>query len=187
MSVIASIVDTLVSWVLTRILGSHPGGGKQTKCEALSGAKKDFGESFNVYYLTHRRRDEILAQPIWKHGLETLIVEGRSVRGKRSVDDDPLDACTYTIKGEIRNGKMILTDECDTDPNDFACIVYPNHRPMQRVGIWVGPGTQVGIAAGPIVLTKAVMTEDSLNEAARALQFLDRGTLSPIEEEHTLG
>jgi len=153
---------------------------KALKCLTGGNRNPDLSDIFHVYYLTNVCRSEALPKPIWKHGLEQLEVKRRTVKGKRSVRDDPADACDYTIVGEIRHGKMVLVDGCNKDAANFAHILYSDLSYTRRlVGIWLGIGAGMTVTAGAIILSKTMMTEEELNRASStALGFLTQGTFT---------
>lgn len=173
------IIQKVIAGLLTSGIVSFFRG----QCELLQRRlwnRTEYGElstQFHVYYLTNVRRNEPLSKPIWKHGLEHLKVTKRTVKGMRSVNDDPADVCDYTIIGEIRHNKMVLIDVCDKEQANFAYTLYSDLAYTRRlVGIWLGTGADMKVTAGAIILSKTTMTEDELNRSSSlALRFLARG------------
>lgn len=136
-------------------------GKKHQSYEHLSGR-------WNLYYLT--RASSISGDPFWVHGINALQVtpSGR-VRGETEIPGHPTSTLDYVIQGEIRHGRMILTDSCRQDDTEFASIIYPNLRPDTiLVGIWVGFDNDVRLVSGVAVLSRDELNGKDLNQAALA-------------------
>lgn len=125
-----------------------------------------------TWYEYHLTRDQSLGQtPFWARHEEQLdIQEGQFVSG-RSINLGHPARLQYSIKGEIRHGKMLLTYDCMQDPTEFVTIIYPDLLNRESlIGAWMGFDYQRNPAGGPIILSRQQRTTEELNQLLRSGQ-----------------
>lgn len=116
-----------------------------------------------VYYLA--RNESFYPEPFWVHGILKLKIKGYQIEGSSHIRDYSITKLDYIIKGEIRHGKMILTDVCLQDETDFASMVFSKLWCTSiLIGIWIGFDWQVQPTAAPIILSRNLLSEKDLNK-----------------------
>jgi len=137
---------------------------------------------WHLYFLT---RDAYVGdEPIWIHGLQELqVIHNNQVVGSTKIIDHPSSELHYEVHGEIRYGRMIITDNCIQDETEFASVILPNLRSATLLqGIWTGFDNNVHLISAPVILSRSEMTEDELNEAITKTTI----SLVPMSNSYTL-
>lgn len=119
------------------------------------------------YYLTFC--GPIDSQPIWLHGIQKIqILRNHFVRGTTELADHPTNELDYLLHGEIRGGRLILTDSCLQNETEFASIIFPDLRSDKLlVGIWSGFDNNLRLIGAPVIWSRTELSASELNEYAR--------------------
>ncbi len=133
---------------------------------------------WHLYWVSY---NPTTGQPIWWHGIEVLKIKENHVQGTTEVVDlsHPFGNMHYKLQGEIRAGRMLVTDTCIEDDSDYVTIFYPNLRNAALlIGIWTGLDNLLRPTAAPAILSRKEMNANELNKALKSLQM----SLVPIGE-----
>lgn len=107
-------------------------------------------------------------QPVWMHGLEEIeVFQNNAVKGFVRLVDHPLGHVSYNTQGEIRAGKMMLTDTRVEDETCMASTYFPNLRTEHLAGIWIGQDDNLRPISAPVILSRNEMSIDELNDTLR--------------------
>jgi hypothetical protein len=103
--------------------------------------------------------------PIWFQGTQKLQINKNRVTGTTELINHPLGSLHFILKGEVRAGRMIITDVCVEDETEFATVVYSNVRfHTQLFGIWTGLDNKLRPIAAPALLSREERNVDELNK-----------------------
>jgi len=157
---------------------------KRKEREAGGEEYSNLAGDWEQYHLT--RDTSISLAPFWAHHKEHLdIYEGQYVEGFSKSVDHPA-GLEYRIKGQIRQGKMILTLDCVSDPTEFATHAYPNllNRKL-LVGNWTGFDFQKRPVTGALISSREQRTAGDLNEILKTSEGWSYipGDAHPLEAE----
>lgn len=121
---------------------------------------------WHQYYLTYDT--SVGPDPIWLHGIQEVGLVGKyRIEGCTRLTDHPSSELQYVIHGEIRTGRLIITDSCVQDETEFASIIFPDLRSGTKlIGIWVGRDNNLHLIGAPVVWSRVEMSADQLNRAA---------------------
>lgn len=175
------IIDEVIGGLVVAILSAIGGFLFRMKFFSANGVlprrpRKPEKESYShlngkwhLYFLT--RASSVNPEPFWIHGNEELRVIGKNeVAGTTHIADvnHPSSGLNYEVHGEIRHGKMILTDNCLEDETEFASIIIPNLRSaVILIGIWTGFDNDVHLVSGPVILSRTELSASDLNQLAK--------------------
>lgn len=137
---------------------------------------KHLAGDWYLYYLTYM---PLQSDPVWLGGTQNLEIRNNRVRGTTSLGEHPLGALHYTVRGEIRAGKMVMTDSCVEDETDFALLLYPNLRASTTlIGLWSGVDNRGLPIAAPAVLSRKSLTSDEVFRlaASAAMHLISMGS-----------
>ena len=122
---------------------------------------------WHLYFVT--RGASTKDEPFWVHGHTNIQVRrNNQVTGKTHIFDHPVSDLDYRLQGEIRFGRMILTDTCLQDETEYATLLFTNLRSSNvLIGIWTGFDNDVHAIAAPSVMSRDELSRDQLNEMIR--------------------
>lgn len=134
--------------------------------EITGEAYTNLAGTWHQYHLTQDR--SLGPTPFWAHHEEHLEIHARQFVSGRSINIGHPARLQYTIRGEIRYGKMLLTFDCVQEPTEFAIIIYPDLLNRERlIGAWTGFDYQRNPAGGPIILSRQQRSTEELNQLLR--------------------
>lgn len=121
--------------------------------------------TWHLYYLS--RFPHLHNTPLWMHGLEELTVKKNRVEGSTRILDHPSNELSYRVHGEIRQGRMIVTDYSLQDDTEFASIIYPDLLKADLVGVWTGFDGENHLIAAPAIMSRKERSAEELNNVLR--------------------
>lgn len=129
------------------------------------GSYSHLSGTWHLYWLSHGTSQGEIR---WMHGIQELQVTKNKVLGSTEFIDHPFGSLHFTLRGEIRAGRMLITDQCLEDETEFAVVMYPNLRNARvLVGVWAGLDNRLSPTAAPVVLSRDEMSAGALNETVR--------------------
>lgn len=120
------------------------------------------GGDWHEYHLTNGRKGLV-----WLCGGKcNLKIEKYHVKGNHElVHPEGESNLDYKIVGEIRNGRLILTENCTKIPTEFFIAIYPNLLSHEKlIGIWAGFDWEQKIISGPMILSRKKIDKSKINE-----------------------
>jgi len=133
--------------------------------------------SWHFYWISYGPSDGL--QPIWLHGTQELQVQKHIVKGTAQHVNYPVDDLHYLLTGEIRFGRMIITDTSLEDESDYASVFFSNLRSKTLlIGIWTGLDNLLRPISAPAILSRKEMSSNELNDALRTSLLI----LVPIDQ-----
>jgi hypothetical protein len=87
-----------------------------------------------------------------------LNIKGRFVEGSTNIPDHPEANILYHLHGEIRGGKLLISDYCVQDETEFATMIYPDLMKPSLSGIWNGLDGHNHLIAAPTILSRVERT-----------------------------
>ena len=130
-----------------------------------------------LYYLT--RYPHLHPSPIWIHAVQELKITKNKVEGSTRMVDHPSAELSYRVHGEVRQGRMILTDYCIQDEIEFASVIIPHLLKADLVGVWTGFDGQDHLIAAPVIMSKVARSVNELNG------ILNASTMSLVPRTET--
>ncbi|MDK2980885.1 MAG: hypothetical protein PWQ55_1232 [Chloroflexota bacterium] len=117
--------------------------------------------NWHLYYFT--RYPYLDSSPFCIHASQKIeIYQKNKVRGETYMPDHPSFNLKYIVQGEIRHGKMIVTDYCIHDETEFASIIYPDLIRPDLVGIWTGFDGENKLISAPVIMSRVERNQKEL-------------------------
>jgi len=123
--------------------------------------------NWHCYWISYDPAD--ILRPAWIHGVEEIQIEKNNVKGiSEHINHPVVTSFHYRIKGEIRAGRMILTETAIEDPTEFISAFYPNLLSSKLLaGFWTGQDNLLRPITGPIILARDELTHDKLEKVLK--------------------
>ncbi len=122
---------------------------------------------WHTYCISYNPED--ISEPVWLHGKEELQIEKNHIKGTVEYINHPVvSSFHYQVKGEIRAGRMLLTETAIEDTTEFSSNFFPNLLSAKiLVGFWSGQDNLLRPIAGPIVLSRSELAQGDLNKVLK--------------------
>lgn len=107
---------------------------------------------------------------VWLCGGEcNLDMKGHHIKGSHTlIHPEGQGLLNYKIVGEIRNGKLILTENCTKTPTEFFTVIYPNLLSNEiLVGIWTGFDWEQKGISGPMILSRKKINKKDMQDSIK--------------------
>lgn len=129
-------------------------------------AKQNYSHLGGTWHEYHLTMDVTLSEePLWAQKKYDLIIKrGIFIKGNCLNVAHPTANLNYDIRGEVRAGRMVITEYCRQDQTEFVCSIYPNLLSGSLlVGIWNGFDFARQPIAAPSILSRDELEISSLS------------------------